>query len=207
MEHNSTQRTPEEIKNLEAEKEALFEELPSSQEEGQSPPDSSSEDMSIKLNQAEEEVADLKDQLLRSLAEMENLRKRTQRDREESSRYAISAFARDLLNVADNLRRALESFSSESKTSEETEPLTKTMETLVAGVEMTERELLAIFERQGIKIIAPQPGEKFDHNYHQAMMEVAKGDQESGTVVALFQPGYSLHDRLLRPAMVSVARS
>lgn len=145
--------------------------------------------------QLEAEVARLKDQLLRTLAEMDNLRKRHQREKDEASKFAVTSFAQALLPIADTLRRALEN-----------RPQTpETFENFIAGLEMTERELLTVFERQGIQKLHPA-GEKFDPNHHQAMMEVDRADQESGTVVTVLQPGYTLNDRLLRPALVSVAK-
>ena len=149
----------------------------------------------------ETEVADLKDRLLRAVAETENLRRRAEREREETAKYAVTGFARDLLNVADNLRRALQNISPEVRAKDEA------LNTLADGVEMTERELLRVFEKYGIRVVEPQPGEKFDHNFHQAMYEVPNADQPPGTVVAVMQVGYALKERLLRPAMVGVAKA
>lgn len=146
----------------------------------------------------EAEVAELKDKLLRALADGENVRRRAERDKADASKFAITGFARDLLSVADNLRRALDSLPEELAEKEE-------LKNFVAGVEMTERELLNSFEKHGIKPINPQ-GEKFDHNFHQAMFEVETADQAPGTVVQVMQTGYVLNDRLLRPAMVGVAK-
>jgi molecular chaperone GrpE len=152
-----------------------------------------------RLAAAERELADAKDRLLRALAETENVRRRAQREREDAQRYGATGLARDLLNVADNLRRALES-APEGQAQDE---LTRT---LLAGVAATERELLAAFERHGIRRIDPVPGERFDHNFHQAMFEVENTGQPGGAVVQVLQPGYVMHDRLLRPAMVGVAK-
>lgn len=149
-----------------------------------------------RVQELETEVARLKDQLLRTLAEVENVRKRSVREREEAQRYAGANFARDILNVADNLARALESASQVEN---------EAVQQLVEGVKMTERELLAAFDKQGIRKIAPQ-GEAFDHNYHQAMFEVESNDAAPGTVLQVLQSGYVMHDRLLRPAMVAVAK-
>ncbi|MGH7055960.1 MAG: nucleotide exchange factor GrpE [Stellaceae bacterium] len=146
----------------------------------------------------EAELADLKDRLLRALAETENARRRAQREREDTLRYAIAGFAKDLLSAADNLRRALDSLP-------EAEAGDARTRGLIAGVAATERELLAAFERHGIRRIDPK-GERFDHNYHQAVFEAENTGQPGGTVVEVLQPGYVLHDRLLRPAMVGVAR-
>ncbi len=144
------------------------------------------------------EVAELKDRLLRAMAETENVRRRAARDREDASKYAITGFARDLLPVIDNLRRALESVPAEAR---KEEPIAG----LVAGVEMTERELLGALERHGIRRIDPM-GEKFDHNLHQAIFEVDDPEVPAGTIVKVAQPGYVIADRLLRPAMVGVAK-
>src|SRR5437868_14581797 len=146
----------------------------------------------------EQEVAEYKDRLLRALAETENVRRRAQREREDASKYAIAGFARDLLPAADNLRRALESLPESEAKDERTR-------SLLAGVAATERELLGVFERHGIKRIDPK-GEVFDHNFHQAIFEAERPDQPGGSVVEVLQPGYVLHDRLLRPAMVGVAK-
>ena len=149
--------------------------------------------------QLEAELADTKDRLLRALAETENVRRRAQREREDASKYAIAGFAKDLLSAADNLRRALESLPESEAKDERTR-------SLLAGVAATERELLGVFERHGIKRIDPK-GERFDHNFHQAIFEVERPGAAPGTVIEVLQPGYVLHDRLLRPAMVGVAKA
>jgi len=146
----------------------------------------------------EAELADYKDRLLRALAETENTRRRAQREREDASKYAIAGFAKDLLSTADNLHRALESLPEAEITDERTR-------SLLSGVAATERELLSVFERHGIRRIDPM-GERFDHNLHQAIFELEHGDRPPGTIVEVLQPGYLLHDRLLRPAMVGVAK-
>ena len=142
----------------------------------------------------------LKDQLLRALAEQDNLRKRTERDRSDTKKYAITAFARDLLTVADNLQRALSSAPTQ-----EQEHTPEAIRVFVDGVAMTERELMAILTRHGVTRIESL-GQRFDHNQHQAMFEIPNSDKPAGTVIQELQPGYSLQDRLLRPAMVGVAR-
>lgn len=147
----------------------------------------------------ETEISQLKEQILRGLADIENLRKRHERERDDIAKYAVTSFSRELLTVADNLRRALESMP------EGQENLSEVMKTLYNGIEITEKELLKAFEKNGIKKISPL-GETFDHNFHQAMFEVPSEDQPAGTVIELLQPGYTLHDRLLRPAMVGVAK-
>jgi len=151
-----------------------------------------------RVSELEAELADHKDRLLRALAETENVRRRAQREREDASKYAVAGFARDLLSAADNLRRALESLP-------ETEAKDDRTRSLLAGVAATERELLGVFERHGIKRIHPM-GERFDHNFHQAIFEAERPEEPSGSVIEVLQPGYVLHDRLLRPAMVGVAK-
>lgn len=148
----------------------------------------------------EGEVARLKDQLLRALAEAENVRRRSQREREEQVRYAAAGLARDLLNVADNLRRALDAVPAAALEADEA------LKTLADGVALTERELLAAFERNALRKVEPAPGERFDANLHQAMFEVPNTGQPAGTVVQVMQPGWIMHDRLLRPALVGVAK-
>ena len=147
----------------------------------------------------EAELADTKDRLLRALAETENVRRRAQREREDTQKYAVSGFARDLLSTADNLRRALDSVP-------EAEIRDARTRSLLDGVAATERELLSVFERHGIRRIDPK-GERFDHNFHQAVFEAERPDAPAGTVIEVLQPGYVLHDRLLRPAMVGFAKA
>jgi molecular chaperone GrpE len=146
----------------------------------------------------EAELAEQKDHLLRALAEAENVRRRAQREREDASKYAVAGFAKELLSVADNLRRALDSLPESEARDERTRGL-------LAGVAATERELLSVFERYGIRRIDPD-GERFDHNLHQAIFEAERSGKPGGTVIEVLQPGYVLHDRLLRPAMVGVAK-
>jgi molecular chaperone GrpE len=146
----------------------------------------------------ETELADTKDRLLRALAETENVRRRGQREREEASKYAVAGFAKELLPVADNLRRALDSLPEADARDERTR-------SLLAGVEATERELVRVFERHGIRRIDPKR-ERFDHNFHEAVFEAERPGNPAGTIIEVLQPGYVLHDRLLRPAMVGVAK-
>ncbi|HET8728868.1 MAG TPA: nucleotide exchange factor GrpE [Alphaproteobacteria bacterium] len=145
-----------------------------------------------------DENARLKDQMLRALAEVENTRRRAERDREETAKFAIGKFARDLLNVADNLRRALESVPADAAADN------PVLNTLAEGVAATERELLAAFEKHGLTRIDPVD-QKFDPNFHQAMFEVPNSGKVPGTVVQVMAPGYVLNGRLVRPAMVGVA--
>ena len=152
-----------------------------------------------RLAAVETELADTKDRLLRALAETENTRRRLQREREEAQKYAIGGFAKDLLSSVDNLRRALEAMP-------EAEVKDARTQSLRDGVAAIERELLAAFERHGLQRIDPQ-GERFDHNFHQAIFEAERPGASAGTVIEVLQPGYVLHDRLLRPAMVGVAKA
>ena len=148
----------------------------------------------------EREHAEMKDRLLRTLAEMENLRKRTEREVAESRLYAVTSFARDVLGVADNMRRALEAVAPELRTSAQ-----NGAKALVGGVELTERELLKALEKNGIRQFTPQ-GEKFDPNLHQAMFEVPDATVPAGSVVQVVQPGYMIGERVLRPALVAVSK-
>ncbi len=151
------------------------------------------------LEAAKAEAAQLKDQLLRALAEAENVRRRAQREREDAAKYAIANFARDVLQVSDNLHRALEAIPAAALAEDEA------LRSLHEGVTATERQLDAALERQSVKRIWPM-GEKFDANLHQAMFEVPTVDHLPGTVVQVMQAGYVIHDRLLRPALVGVAK-
>jgi molecular chaperone GrpE len=144
------------------------------------------------------ELADLKDRLLRAVAETENSRKRAERERQETARYAIVGFARDLIAVADNLGRALQAVPVEAREDE-------AFRTLITGVELTERELLAAFERHGVRKIVPK-GEPFNAHYHQAVAEIAAPGASPGSVVEIIQPGYAIGERLIRAALVVVAK-
>ena len=151
------------------------------------------------LEAALAEAAELKDKLLRALAETENVRRRAQRDREDASKYAIANFAREMLKVADNLRRALDSIDDEARRDSET------VKSLAVGVEMTEREMLNAFERAGIKPIEAL-GQRYDHNLHEAMFDVEDATWPAGTIVQVLEGGYMLGERLLRPAKVGMAK-
>lgn len=146
------------------------------------------------------ENEELKDRALRVAAEMENLRRRTARDVHDARTYAVANFARDMLSVSDNLRRALDAIPTEAKASGDAG-----FKALIEGVDLTERAMLAALERHGVKKLAPE-GEKFDPNFHQAMFEVPNPDLPAGTVVQVVQPGYSIGERVLRPAMVGVSK-
>jgi molecular chaperone GrpE len=153
--------------------------------------------------EADEETGDsasqLKDQLLRALAETENVRRRAKKDVADAGRYGIANFARDMLSVSDNMARALESIPDEAR--EESD----IVKALVEGVEMTAREMASALERHGIRQENPL-GEKFDYNLHQAMFEAPGTGQPDGTIVKVVQAGYMIGERLLRPAMVGVAK-
>lgn len=145
------------------------------------------------------ETAELKDRLLRTVAEMENVRRRMERDKSETAKYAISNFARDVLSVGDNIRRAIEAVPDDAATSD------SALKSLLDGVEMTERELLNVLERHGIARVEPK-GERFDPNQHQAMFEIENEDVPAGTILEVMQAGYIIADRVLRPAMVGVSK-
>ncbi len=143
---------------------------------------------------------EFKDKLLRALAEMENLRKRTEREVAEARLYGVASFARDLLGVADNMRRALDAVSPELRASAESG-----VRALIDGVELTERELLKALEKNGVRQFTPR-GEKFDPNLHQAMFEVPDPSVPAGSIVEVVQPGYMIGERVLRPALVGVSK-
>jgi len=145
------------------------------------------------------ELAELKDQLLRALAEADNQRKRAARERDETAKFAIAGFARDVVQVADDLERALASAPRAGGDGQ------ASIASLVEGVELTRRSLQAALDRHGVRRIEPL-GERFDHNLHEAMFEVETADAEPGTVVQVVQHGYRIHDRLLRAARVAVAK-
>ena len=151
----------------------------------------------VKLLKENEE---LKDRALRAAAEMENLRRRTARDVQDARAYAIANFARDMLSVSDNLRRAIDAIPEEAKASGDAG-----FKALIEGVEITERVMLSALERHGVKKLEPE-GEKFDPNFHQAMFEVPNPDVPANTVLQVVQPGYSIGERVLRPAMVGVSK-
>ncbi|MBT3550526.1 MAG: nucleotide exchange factor GrpE [Rhodospirillaceae bacterium] len=144
-------------------------------------------------------AAELKDQLLRALADTENTRRRAEREKADTAKYATANMARAVLGVADNLSRALTSVSAEAKAADED------LNNLCVGIELTETEMVNAFEHFGITPIEAM-GKKFDHNFHQAMFEIEDVDQPAGTVVQEVQRGYVIHERLLRPSMVGVTK-
>jgi molecular chaperone GrpE len=151
--------------------------------------------------EAKREAAEFKDKLLRTLAEMENLRKRTEREVLDARVYGIAGFARDVLAVADNMHRALAAIGPELR-----EAADAKVKALIEGVELTERELLKSLEKNGVKKFSPE-GEKFDPNVHQAMYELPTSDLPPGQVAQVIQAGYMIGDRVLRPAMVAVSKA
>lgn len=144
------------------------------------------------------EVDQLKDQLLRALAEAENTRRRLQKEVEDARKYAVSGFAKELLPVADNFRRALDAIPKDATDGE-------VLKNLIAGIEATERQLLASFERFGIKPLNPQ-GQPFDPHFHRVMLEQEDASLPAGTVTQVLQCGYMIQDRLLREALVAVSK-
>ena len=153
-----------------------------------------------RIKALEAELADMKDRMLRAVAEAENGRKRALKEREDASRYAVSKFSKDLLSVADNLRRALDAAPADLL---EQQPQIKN---LTDGVAATERELLRCFEKNGIEKTEPL-GQPFNPNFHEVMFETPMPDKDNGTVIQVIEPGYTLNGRILRPARVGVAKN
>ena len=152
-----------------------------------------------RIVELETQLAEMKDQFLRARAETENVRRRGEKEREDALNYGSANFARDILSVSDNLRRALDALPAEALEKDEA------LKSLATGVELTEKELQAALERHGVTKIDAE-GQKFDHNLHQAMMEIPGTEHPPGTVVQVLQVGYVIKDRLLRPAMVGIAK-
>ncbi len=170
------------------------------QPEAAAAPDAAAAAPEDKAAALEAEVASLKDRLLRTLADMENLRRRGEKDVADARAYAVTNFARDMVNVADNLRRAIESVPADARAAVE-----GALKAVLEGVELTERDLLNTLERHGIKKLDPV-GQKFDPNFHQAMMEIPDTTVPNGTVTQVIQTGFAIGDRVLRPALVGVAK-
>ncbi len=154
-----------------------------------------------RITQLEEECSKLKESWVRAVAETDNIRKRSQRDLEENKKYAITSFATDMVNVLENLKRATEIIPSGQ--TEEAENLLKI---IGEGINLTLQDLLNIFQKYNIIRIDPL-GQKFDHNFHQAVAQIENNDVEAGTIVQVVQAGYMIADRLLRPAMVAVSKT
>ena len=181
----------QELENPTSEKEEQVAESPKEKEEEEIAP----EDLIGKLN---EEITDLKDQRLRAIAELENFRKRAEKDQSDALKYGFSNFAKEIINIRDNIERAQSSISEEAKNNE-------AIKSVIEGIDLIAQSVVSTFEKIGIKKIESL-NEKFDHNLHQAMMEIENDDLEPGTIVQELIPGYTLHDRLLRPAMVGVSK-
>jgi molecular chaperone GrpE len=145
------------------------------------------------------EAADLKDRLLRAHAEVENIRKRAEREKEETAKYAVTRLARDIVNVGDNFQRAIDAVPAGAAEQD------SALKSFLEGVTMTERELLNVLDRHGIQRVQPL-NEPFNPHLHQAVMEIPRSDVPSGTIVQVFQAGFMIEDRVLRPAMVAVAK-
>ena len=180
----------QDLENPTSEKDEQVSESPKEKEEEVSP-----EDLIEKLN---EEISGLKDQRLRAIAELENFRKRAEKDQSDALKYGISNFAKEIINIRDNIERAQSSISEEAKNNE-------AIKSVIEGIDLIAQSVVSTFEKIGIKKIESL-NEKFDHNLHQAMLEIEDDDLEPGTIVQELIPGYTLHDRLLRPAMVGVSK-
>ena len=190
-EENNNKLEEQDLENPITEKEEQVSEEPKDQEEAEISP----EDLIEKLN---EEITGLKDQRLRAIAELENFRKRAEKDQSDALKYGISNFAKEIINIRDNIERAQSSISDEAKNNE-------AIKSVIEGIDLIAQSVVSTFEKIGIKKI-DSLNEKFDHNLHQAMMEIENEELEPGTIVQELIPGYTLHDRLLRPAMVGVSK-
>ena len=190
-EENNNKLEEQDLKNPTSEKEEQVSEEPKDQEETEISP----EELIEKLN---EEITGLKDQRLRAIAELENFRKRAEKDQSDALKYGISNFAKEIINIRDNIERAQSSISDEAKNNE-------AIKSVIEGIDLIAQSVVSTFEKIGIKKIESL-NEKFDHNLHQAMMEIENEELEPGTIVQELIPGYTLHDRLLRPAMVGVSK-
>ena len=190
-EENKNKVEEQDLENPTSEKEEQVSEELKDKEEAEILP----EDLIIKLN---EEISSLKDQRLRAIAELENFRKRAEKDQSDALKYGISNFAKEIINIRDNIERAQSSISDEAKNNE-------AIKSVIEGIDLIAQSVVSTFEKIGIKKIESL-NEKFDHNLHQAMMEIENEGLEPGTIVQELIPGYTLHDRLLRPAMVGVSK-
>ena len=154
-----------------------------------------------KVAELEAKIADMKDAMMRTMADAENTRKRAAKEVEDANKYGISTLAKDLISVLENLQRTIDATPAEEAQKE------GLLKTLFEGVDMTRKELISIFDRRAIKRIEPKAGEKFDHNLHQAIAQIEDHNYEQGSVLQVVQAGYIIHDRLLRPAMVTVSKA
>ena len=185
------------VKNSEENKtdESQIEEINEKDEVSNENDNDSPENIIEKLN---EEIQDLKDQRLRAAAELENFRKRAEKDQSDALKYGVSNFAKEIISIKDNIERAQSSISDDVRSNDD-------VKSVVEGLDLIAQSAVSTFEKIGIKKI-DSLNEKFDHNLHQAMMEIENDQVEPGTIVQELIPGYTLHDRLLRPAMVGVAK-
>jgi molecular chaperone GrpE len=190
-ENNKDVKTSEENKIDESQIEEINEKDDVSNENDNDSP----ENIIEKLN---EEIQDLKDQRLRAAAELENFRKRAEKDQSDALKYGVSNFAKEIISIKDNIERAQSSISDDVRSNDD-------VKSVVEGLDLIAQSAVSTFEKIGIKKI-DSLNEKFDHNLHQAMMEIENDQVEPGTIVQELIPGYTLHDRLLRPAMVGVAK-
>ncbi|MCV3270021.1 nucleotide exchange factor GrpE [Roseobacter sinensis] len=154
------------------------------------------DDDALEIDQLRAERDDLKDRFMRALADAENARKRSERDRREAENYGGAKLSRDMLSVYDNMKRALETITDEQKDANSA---------LIEGIELTMRELLSVFKKHGIEMIAPEVGDRFDPQQHQAMFEAPVPGTKAGDIIQVAAEGFMLHDRLLRPAQVGVS--
>lgn len=161
---------------------------------------SKTEETNPEVESLKEENAKLQDTVLRNIAEMQNLRKRMEKQNEDTAKYAISNMAKELLSVIDNLSRACDSIPIEKS---EEDALLKTISD---GLKMTQKEFMSVLEKFGIELIRPDLGSNFDHNFHQAVVHIDSESYPSGSIANVMQDGYKIHDRLLRPCMVAVAK-
>ena len=190
-EENNNKLEEQDLENPTSEKEEQVSEKPKDQEEAEISP----EELIEKLNV---EITGLKDQRLRAIAELENFRKRAEKDQSDALKYGISNFAKEIITIRDNIERAQSSISDEAKNNE-------AIKSVIEGIDLIAQSVVSTFEKIGIKKIESL-NERFDHNLHQAMMEIENDELEPGTIVQELIPGYTLHDRLLRPAMVGVSK-
>ncbi len=188
----------EEDKKYEDQAQQQEEEVTENQETTETVVDENSDTNEDEIQKLKQEIENLKDQRLRAVAELENFRKRAEKDQSDALKYGIANFAKEIINIGDNIERAKSSISEEVRSNE-------SIKSVVDGLDLIAQSTMATFEKIGIKKIE-SINQKFDHNLHQAMMEIEKNDCEPGTIVQELIPGYTLHDRLLRPAMVGVSK-
>ena len=188
----------EEDKKYEDQAQHQEEDITENQETTETDVDENSDTNDDEIQKLKQEIESLKDQRLRAVAELENFRKRAEKDQSDALKYGIANFAKEIINIGDNIERAKSSISEEVRSNE-------SIKSVVDGLDLIAQSTMATFEKIGIKKIE-SINQKFDHNLHQAMMEIEKNDIEPGTIVQELIPGYTLHDRLLRPAMVGVSK-